>query len=135
MRAGALTVAMVASAVTCDQPVPCVEAAIHHVRAPGGTRDASIYEGGCGPHLAPQVVIEFETPRGKGGSGVFAVRDRTTRLGVRWLDDATLEIEYPADARIEKRDTLARFYDERVRIVYRIAPPPRAPGDSARGTT
>ena len=50
-----------------------------------------------------------------------SVRDSTARLRVRWLNESSLTIEYPAGATVEQRDTVARFYDQRVRVVYRAA--------------
>ena len=87
--------------------------------SPDGKRIASIYRGDCpSVFLAPQVSVDF---RG-GGVGVFAVRDSAAAIDAKWLTNDTLEVTYPSGVQIEKQDSVARFRNTRVRMVYREAP-------------
>ena len=110
---------VVLSALTaCAADDPCLAAATLKRPSPDGNRTASIYRGDCpSVFLAPQVLVDF---RG-GGMGVFAVRDSAAEIDARWLTNDTLEITYPPRVQIEKRDSIARFRDARVRVVYREA--------------
>ena len=72
--------------------------------------------------LAPQVTVEFHTKHGRGGGGVFAVRDSAAQVNVRWISEDTLEVSYPATATVDKRESLLRFWDARLHVVYRALP-------------
>jgi hypothetical protein len=110
---------VVLSALTaCTADDPCLAAAMLERPSPDGNRTASIYPGGCpGVFLAPQVLVDF----GGGGMGVFAVRDSAAAIDAKWLTNDTLEITYPPGVQVEKQDSIARFRDARVRVVYREA--------------
>jgi hypothetical protein len=116
LRSWLLVPAVLSALTACTADDPCLAAATLKRPSPDGDRSASIYRGDCpGVFLAPQVLVEF---RG-GGTGVFAVRDSTAAIDAQWLANDTLEITYPPGVQIEKRDSIARFRDVRVRVVYR----------------
>ena len=51
--------------------------------------------------------------------GVFTVACRWTRVGLRWIDADTLEIAYPATARVDDREDETFFYGRTIKLVYR----------------
>jgi len=91
--------------------------------SPSGDRIATVYPGGChGVILAPQVTVELRTKQGRGGGGVFAVRDSAAQMEVRWISEDTLEVSYPTTATVEKRQSLLQFRDARLHVIYRARP-------------
>lgn len=113
--------ALLAVTAACSGSDPCLARTQLHRRSPSGDREATVYPGGCpGVSLAPQVTVAFR--RAGGGGGVFALADSAGAIDARWVNDDTLEVSYPAGARPTKQDSVARFRDERVRVVYRVTP-------------
>lgn len=103
---------------SADQAHRCLDLATRRATSPSLLRTASANTSRCGGVLAPQVAVEFKTPEGTGGPGVFAVSDSAADIGVRWRAEDTLEISYPASANVIKQDTIARFFSQHVRVVY-----------------
>lgn len=105
----------------CDDPAErCLAAAKVRTVSPSGRRIATVYPGGCPDvFLAPQVLVEFRTSRGRGGGGVFAVRDSAARIEARWLSEDTLEVSYPSGVTVEKRESTIRYRDQHLNLVYR----------------
>jgi hypothetical protein len=111
-------VALLAAGVGCYRADPCLADAQLHRRSPSGDREVTVYPGGCpGVFLAPQVTVGFR--RAGSGGGVFALGDSAGPIDARWVSEDTLEVSYPAGARVVKRDSVARFREERVYVVYR----------------
>ena len=108
--ATALVITTVAGCATHD---PCITSHQQHLPSPSGDRTITIFTGPC-PGAAPQVSIEFA----RGGGGVFAVDDSVVSLQARWVSEDTVEIAYPASARVSKRDSMVQQASERVAIVY-----------------
>jgi hypothetical protein len=108
----------------CDDPAErCLAGAKVRTVSPSGRRVATVYSGGCPDvSLAPQVLVEFRTPQGRGGGGVFAVHDSAARIEARWLGDDTLEVDYPSGVTVEKRESTIRYRDQRLNVVYRQRP-------------
>jgi hypothetical protein len=67
---------------------------------------------------APQVLVEFQN--GAGGAGVFAVSDSVVTLRARWISEDTLEISYPPDAHVIKKEVAAQHGSDRVTIRYNV---------------
>jgi hypothetical protein len=107
----------------CGRSDSCLAAAQVRTSSSSGRRVATVYPGGCpNVSLSPQVTIEFRSLQGSGGAGVFAVRDSAADIRARWVGDDTLEVAYPVEATVEKRETVVRFQRERVHVVYRPLP-------------
>jgi hypothetical protein len=115
MLAGILGIAALATGGACASPDPCTAAHQRIVASPSGTRRLSIFSGPC-PNAAPQVLVEFE--HGAGGTGVFAVAESTAEMSGRWITDDSVEIYYPANARVVKREAVAQHGADRVGISY-----------------
>jgi hypothetical protein len=106
--------------VACERADPCFAAMQRKSVSPSGRRVATTYPGGCPDvFFATQVTVEF---RGSGGGGVFAVRDSVADIRTRWRSEDTLEISYPANVTIDKRETVLRHKAARVYMVYRPRP-------------
>jgi hypothetical protein len=121
VRASILPTAATFLLLGCPPADDCLQRAQVRVRSPGGTREATIYPGGCAEVvLAPQVTVDFRHPGGdRGGGGVFAVRDSAAAITARWLTEDTLEVSYPAGITVAKRETALRNRDARIAVVYR----------------
>lgn len=109
-----LPVLLTACTVRVDR---CREEATTTRRSPSNGRFARIYAGGCeAVRLAPHVLVEFR--RSAGGVNVFAVRDSVASIDAEWRGEDTLVIRHAPGLAVERRDTIARFRDERVVVRY-----------------
>jgi hypothetical protein len=104
-------------ATACATRDPCLEAHRQVVVSPSGSRRVNISAGPC-PGAAPQILIEFD--RGAGGAGVFAVDDSVLAARARWISEDTVEITYPANARVVKRESRAQYGSAHVTILYAV---------------
>jgi hypothetical protein len=110
---------LLGATIGCHRTDPCLAAAELHRLSPSGDREATVYPGGCPDvFLTPQVLVEFR--RAGGGGGVFALGDSAGAIDARWVSEDTLEVSYPAGARVLQRDSLVRVYEERVYVIYRV---------------
>jgi hypothetical protein len=106
---------LVASVSACETRDPCLEAHRQLVTSPTGSRQVTISSGPC-PGSAPQILIGFE--HGAGGAGVFAVNDSVLTARARWIGEDTVEITYPADARVTKKENRAQYGAGHVTVLY-----------------
>src|SRR5262245_28486692 len=95
----------------CASPDPCIAAHRQRTSSPSGSRRVIVFTGPC-PGEAPQVLVEFR--RSGGGGGVFAADDSVVNLRARWVGEDTVEISYPASARVSKKDSVVQHATERV---------------------
>lgn len=86
------------------------------VWCPDRSKSAATFSIGDATAGNTQVMVTFHD-RG-GGSGVFAVDLPDVPLRVRWKDDATLVIAYPAELRPSKQQARTQHYDQAVVIEY-----------------
>jgi len=71
------------------------------------------------PHPTMQVCVEIESQWGRGGGGVFVADCAFDVISLDWKDPGTLQIEYPATARVSDRKESMFFCGRTVRVVYR----------------
>jgi len=103
----------------CAADDPCLAAHRHVIQSPSGSRRIDIATGPC-PGLAPQISIMFD--HGSGGGGVFAVDDSSVVADGRWITEDTVEISYPASARVSKKLTRTQYGPQHVTIRYVVRP-------------
>ena len=99
----------------CATRDSCITAHERFVNSPSGRRRLSIFSGPC-PDAVPQVLVEFD--RGTGGAGVFAVDDSAAAISGRWITEDTVQIFYPAGARVSKQLDVALYRRGRVFVRY-----------------
>jgi len=101
----------------CETRDPCLDAHRELVPSPSGSRQVNISTGPC-PGAAPQILIEFD--HAAGGTGVFAVNDSVLAARARWIGEDTVEITYPADAHVVKKESRAQYGPRHVTALYAI---------------
>jgi hypothetical protein len=69
-----------------------------------------------------QALVEFEMPDGGGGGGVFVADCEWHQVKLSWVSADTLEIAYPASARVDDRKEQAFFRGRVVTVTYRSVP-------------
>lgn len=106
-------------AIGCETRDPCLEAHRTFVSSASGAHRASVFTGPC-PSAAPQILIEFQ--HGAGGAGVFAVSDSMLQMRARWISEDTLQIDYPSDAQVVKKELFAQYGSDRVAVLYDVGP-------------
>ena len=104
-----------ASLSACETRDSSLDAHRQLVTSPSGSRQVTISRGPC-PGSAPQILIGFE--HGAGGAGVFAVNDSVLSASARWIGEDTVEITYPAGARVAKQENRAQYGAEHVTVRY-----------------
>ena len=101
----------------CETRDPCLDAHRELVPSPSGSRQVNISTGPC-PGAAPQILIEFD--HAAGGAGVFAVNDSVLAARAQWIGEDTVEITYPADAHVVKKESRAQYGPGHVTVLYAI---------------
>jgi hypothetical protein len=95
------------------------------VASPDGRAAAVAFQ--LGPSPVPgaprmQVLVMFEMPDGGGGGGVFVADCEWDQVKLSWTSVDTLEVGYPASARVDDRKEQAFFRDRVIAITYRSVP-------------
>ena len=90
---------------------------VDFIHSPDGSKYAMIFESGEKMETAiTQVMVTLA--EGKGGGGIFAANGAQLGLKVRWRDNSSLEIQYPKNLTVNKKEFKIQSHGDKISIDY-----------------